>query len=132
MLQLLSPSMSVAGFQYLFFLTPTPEVLVYGTFGLREPFIQALDLVGFGVLWTILVLGLILAIRGVGRDPAAAPSETSTKTNGLALASIIVVWFSSLVSLILGHIALSQIKTSGEQGRRRDPGTSVGWEPAYT
>ena len=39
------------------------------------------------------------------------------KTNIIAILSIALVWVSSLAGIILGHIALSQIKTSGEKGR---------------
>ncbi|MHA7985019.1 DUF4190 domain-containing protein [Rathayibacter sp. CAU 1779] len=37
-------------------------------------------------------------------------------TNGLAIGAFVSVWFVSLVGIILGHIALSQIKRTGERG----------------
>lgn len=40
-----------------------------------------------------------------------------TRTNGLAIASLVVVFFSSLIGLILGHVALAQIRRTGEGGR---------------
>ncbi|MDQ1609332.1 MAG: hypothetical protein QOE16_2064, partial [Microbacteriaceae bacterium] len=43
--------------------------------------------------------------------------KPAERTNPLAIASLIVVFFSSLIGLILGHVALSQIKRSGENGR---------------
>lgn len=43
--------------------------------------------------------------------------KPAERTNPLAIASLIVVFFSSLIGLILGHVALSQIKRSGDDGR---------------
>lgn len=58
--------------------------------------------------------------------PATTPG--ADRTNGLALASIIVVWFSSVVGLILGHVAIGQIKRTGEQGRGMAvAAVTVGW-----
>lgn len=48
---------------------------------------------------------------------AANPGFVSERTNGLAIASLIVVFFSSIVGLILGHVALGQINRTGEHGR---------------
>jgi Domain of unknown function (DUF4190) len=48
-----------------------------------------------------------------GGYPQAAPA----RTNGLAIAALICSFFVSLVGVILGHIALHQIKTRGEGGR---------------
>ncbi|MFX1818385.1 DUF4190 domain-containing protein [Pseudarthrobacter sp. CC4] len=39
------------------------------------------------------------------------------KTNTLAIAALISSFFVSLLGIILGHIALNQIKTTGEGGR---------------
>ncbi|MFC9918007.1 DUF4190 domain-containing protein [Agromyces binzhouensis] len=39
------------------------------------------------------------------------------KTNVLAIVSLVSSFFISLVAIITGHIALSQIKKTGEQGR---------------
>lgn len=39
------------------------------------------------------------------------------KTNVLAIVSLVSAFFISLVAIITGHIALSQIKKTGEQGR---------------
>ncbi len=41
----------------------------------------------------------------------------NTKTNGIAIAALITSFFVSVLGIILGFVALSQIKTSGEQGR---------------
>jgi len=38
------------------------------------------------------------------------------RTNTLSIVAFISVWFVSLLGLILGHVALSQIKRSGEGG----------------
>lgn len=46
-----------------------------------------------------------------------APAPTPAKTNTLAIAALISSFFVSLLGVILGHIALSQIKTTGEGGR---------------
>ena len=45
----------------------------------------------------------------------AAPMATGT--NGLAIASLICAFIVPLVGVILGHIALSQIKQTGQEGR---------------
>ncbi len=39
------------------------------------------------------------------------------KTNGLAIAALVSSFFISLLGVILGHIALNQIKNTGEGGR---------------
>ena len=53
--------------------------------------------------------------------PAApAPAygaPASSKTNVLAIVSLVSAFLISLVAIITGHIALSQIKKTGEQGR---------------
>ena len=89
-------------------------------------------------VWGVAIAGLVLALRTpqtvesvnepspayatVGGPTTAAafgaPAAPATNTlNGLALASIIVVWFSSVIGLVLGHVALSQIKRTGQEGR---------------
>ena len=45
----------------------------------------------------------------------AAPMATGT--NGLAIASLICAFVFPLVGVILGHIALNQIKQTGQEGR---------------
>lgn len=52
--------------------------------------------------------------------PAAAPyaaAPTGPKTNTLAIVSLVLAFFISLGAVICGHIALSQIKKTGENGR---------------
>lgn len=39
------------------------------------------------------------------------------RTNPFAIVAIIVVWFGSVLGLIFGYIALSQIKKTGDDGR---------------
>lgn len=46
-----------------------------------------------------------------------APAPVQAKTNTLAIAALISVFFINLLGIILGHIALNQIKTTGEGGR---------------
>ena len=48
-------------------------------------------------------------------QPYAAPMATGT--NGLAIASLICAFFIPIVGVILGHIALNQIKQTGQEGR---------------
>jgi hypothetical protein len=45
----------------------------------------------------------------------AAPMATGT--NGLAIASLICAFIVPIVGVILGHIALNQIKQTGQEGR---------------
>jgi hypothetical protein len=49
-------------------------------------------------------------------QPYAAP-PMATGTNGLAIASLICAFVFPLVGVILGHIALNQIKQTGQEGR---------------
>jgi hypothetical protein len=52
--------------------------------------------------------------------PAATPyaaSATGPKTNTLAIISLVLAFVISLGAIICGHIALSQIKKTGENGR---------------
>jgi peptidyl-prolyl cis-trans isomerase B (cyclophilin B) len=50
-------------------------------------------------------------------QPYSGYAPQSNKTNGLAIASLITSFFISIVGIILGHVALSQIKRTGENGR---------------
>lgn len=50
-------------------------------------------------------------------QPYSGYAPQSNRTNGLAIASLITSFFISIVGIILGHIALSQIKQTGENGR---------------
>ena len=45
------------------------------------------------------------------------PTTGPAKTNVLAIVSLVSAFFVSLAAIITGHIALSQIKKTGEQGR---------------
>jgi hypothetical protein len=66
---------------------------------------------------------------GYGQQPAAAPYSAPAaspysgapaqpnKTNVLAIVSLVSAFFVSVVGIITGHIALSQIKKTGENGR---------------
>lgn len=50
-----------------------------------------------------------------GYTPKTLPAQT--KTNTLAIVSLITAFFISIVAVITGHMALKQIERSGEQGR---------------
>ncbi|GGI48147.1 hypothetical protein BCL57_002789 [Agromyces flavus] len=50
-------------------------------------------------------------------SPSYAAAPAGQKTNVLAIVSLVSAFFISLVAIITGHIALSQIKKTGEQGR---------------
>ncbi|MGR0319199.1 DUF4190 domain-containing protein [Agromyces sp. ZXT2-3] len=52
-----------------------------------------------------------------GTSPSYGAPATQQKTNVLAIVSLVSSFFISLVAIITGHIALSQIKKTGEQGR---------------
>ncbi len=55
-------------------------------------------------------------------------STSSEKTNTLAIVSLVVALFVPLVGAILGHVAMSQIKKTGEQGRGIAlAGVIIGW-----
>lgn len=49
--------------------------------------------------------------------PGYVQHSAPARTNGLAIAALISSFFISLLGVILGHIALNQIKTTGEGGR---------------
>ncbi len=68
--------------------------------------------------------------------PAYTPYPAPTKTNALAIVSLIssivglvlIPFLGSLAGVITGHISLKQLKTSGENGRGMAlAGTIVGW-----
>lgn len=50
-------------------------------------------------------------------DASYAASPAGQKYNVLAIVSLVSAFFISIVAIITGHIALSQIKKTGEQGR---------------
>lgn len=55
-------------------------------------------------------------------------STSSEKTNTLAIVSLILAFFIPLVGAILGHVAMGQIKKTGEQGRGIAlAGVIIGW-----
>ena len=47
----------------------------------------------------------------------SSSTPKSSQTNGMAIAALITSFFVSILGIILGFVALNQIKTSGEQGR---------------
>jgi uncharacterized protein YacL len=46
-----------------------------------------------------------------------APQGTGNRTNVLAIVGLILAIFFPIVGAIVGHVALSQIKKTGEEGR---------------
>ncbi|WP_127794470.1 DUF4190 domain-containing protein [Agromyces sp. LHK192] len=80
-----------------------------------------LETVSAVIWWGLAIAGFIAAIVMKKREPvvtaADAGGSQAGRTNGVALASIIVVWFSSIVGLILGHVALGQLNRNGGEGR---------------
>lgn len=78
-------------------------------------------------LWAVIIIGFVLAVSGAKSDAAgeescggqiSAPANSvPSSINSLALASIIVVWFSSIAGIIIAHVALAQIKRTGSEGR---------------
>jgi peptidyl-prolyl cis-trans isomerase B (cyclophilin B) len=46
-----------------------------------------------------------------------APAAPGSRYNVLAIVSLVTAFFISLVAIVTGHIALSQIKRTGENGR---------------
>lgn len=46
-----------------------------------------------------------------------APQGTGKRTNVLAIVGLILAIFFPIVGAIVGHVALSQIKKTGEEGR---------------
>ena len=58
-------------------------------------------------------------VQNTTNEPAPLPTVTpaAEKTNGVAIAAIILTFFFPLIGLILGIVALSSIKKSGEKGK---------------
>lgn len=53
----------------------------------------------------------------VTADQAVGVQSHAHGTNGLAIASLIAAFIVPLVGVILGHVALSQIRRTGQEGR---------------
>ncbi|MGR0319599.1 DUF4190 domain-containing protein [Agromyces sp. ZXT2-3] len=47
----------------------------------------------------------------------ASTAPQTDRWNVWAIVAIVTVWFTVILGLIFGHIALSQIKNTGERGR---------------
>ena len=57
-------------------------------------------------------------LQRYGQQPdGQQPFPQAPKTNTLAIISLVSAFFVSLAAIITGHIALGQIKRSGESGR---------------
>lgn len=65
--------------------------------------------------------------------PAAPPVQHASGTNGLAIASMVLgivwlYWIGSILAVIFGHVALSQISRDGRPGRGfAIAGLALGW-----
>lgn len=53
----------------------------------------------------------------VSPSPYSAVQSAQPRFNGMAIAALIVVFFASVVGLVLGYVALNQIKQTQESGR---------------
>ena len=54
---------------------------------------------------------------GYGSEPYGYAQPPSDRYNVLAIVSLVSAFFVSLAAVITGHIALGQIKRTGEKGR---------------
>lgn len=54
------------------------------------------------------------AVQTASTDVAVANSD---RTNTMAIIAFVSVWFISIVGIVLGHMALSEIRRTGERGR---------------
>ena len=55
-------------------------------------------------------------------------NTSSEKINTLAIVSLILAFFVPLLGAVLGHVAMGQIKKTGEQGRGLAlAGVLIGW-----
>ncbi|WP_170857546.1 MULTISPECIES: DUF4190 domain-containing protein [unclassified Leifsonia] len=95
-------------------------------FGVAVPIVYGISAVLTLISWAVtawvaaLIDGAVRRRQGARsalNDPAGNPQLLTMRTNSLAIASLIVVFVSSLIGLILGYVALSQINRTGEQGR---------------
>ncbi|RFA22502.1 DUF4190 domain-containing protein [Subtercola boreus] len=69
---------------------------------------------------------------GGGQNPPYTVQKPGETWNILAIVSIVSAFFVSLVAIITGHIALSQIKRSGEKGRGLAlAGTIIGYAGVF-
>lgn len=65
--------------------------------------------------------------------PPSAHQQQSSSTNGLAIASMVLgivwlYWIGSVLAVLFGHVALSQINRDGQQGRGfAIAGLALGW-----
>ncbi|MGV8969432.1 MAG: peptidylprolyl isomerase [Microbacteriaceae bacterium] len=56
-------------------------------------------------------------VAGPSSSTLGSPRPASGKTNVFAIISLVTAFFASLLAIIAGHVALHQIKRSGEAGR---------------
>ncbi|MBX3094321.1 MAG: DUF4190 domain-containing protein [Cryobacterium sp.] len=60
--------------------------------------------------------GLIVPLRAHGQKIRDGEIVLSEKMNTLAIAAFVLAFFVSIAAVVLGHIALSQIRRTNEQG----------------
>lgn len=49
--------------------------------------------------------------------PVALAPNNSDRTNTMAILALVLGWFTGILGVVFGHIALNQIKRTGERGR---------------
>lgn len=49
-------------------------------------------------------------------NPRPVAPQTTDHTNVFAILAIVTVWFTGILGLVFGYVALSQIKRTGERG----------------
>lgn len=77
----------------------------------------------------VVATAAILATRRTKALAVAGGTVTGfPSTNRFAIASVLVVWVSSIAGLILGHVALTQIRADGGWGSEMaSTSVLVGW-----
>jgi hypothetical protein len=77
---------------------------------------------GSGAVWSVCEVAVEENYAGFMTQTIPTPqafTTATTKTNTLAIISLVtsILWGTALVGIITGHIAMSQIKRTGESGR---------------
>ncbi|MDQ4213448.1 DUF4190 domain-containing protein [Microbacterium capsulatum] len=79
----------------------------------------------FVVVVVVVVVVIVVTASASNRRRTAQPQggvgpdgyPLSTRTNTMAILSLIFAFFISLLAVVFGHVALAQIRRTGEQGR---------------
>ncbi|MFN4001864.1 DUF4190 domain-containing protein [Microcella sp.] len=76
-----------------------------------------MELLILGIL-IALVVTVILVIVGVSKSRSTDPQVPSSgASNSLALVAFILSFFASVPAVVCGHVALRQIRRTGDSGR---------------